>query len=150
MWLPIIPLIENEPRLNQTLIALVAVLANYTLLYSRKKKWAVSIYRWIIVVIYALIGVALFYLDQKETLNLEFFLIWSFYTPLIFSCVDKCVKFLSILFHHRDLNLWIQHSDDIFNAKVYGDKKFKASDKFFSMILVMLILFLPVSFILIV
>ena len=118
-------------------------LLNFILLFNRKKKWAKSSLRWLLVLIMFCSGLILLF--SKNIMNIEApkIVIWGIMTPLIFSIIDYMFKMLSFSIHSRDLHLWVRGSSDIDDSKLSGGKHVRASDRIFSMIMLFLVLFLP-------
>jgi hypothetical protein len=120
------------------------MLINFILLFNRKKKWALSKYRWYFVLSLSILGVFIYILTNNESLYGRTKLaIWGLLTPLIFSLMDVAFRNYSKQLHNRDLYLWLRGSNDIDDSKLSGGKHVKGSDRILSMILLFTVIFLP-------
>lgn len=123
---------------------------NFILLFNRKKRWATSVYRWIVVYGMLLIALSIVIFSDIDALYKEkIYAIWGLMTPSIFSFLDYLLKSLSEQIHDRDLYLWLKGSSEIDESKFSGGSHVKASDRLFSMILLFSVTFLPVFIVLI-
>lgn len=111
---------------------------NFTLLFNRKKKWAKSEYRWILVFAMFIAGLIIFL--SRNKIEIE---VWGIMTPMIFAIIDYGFKRLSYSIHNRDLYLWVRGSSDINDFTFSGGKHVRASDRIFSMIMLFSVIFLP-------
>ena len=120
------------------------MLINFILLFNRKKKWALSKYRWYFVLSLSILGVFIYILTNDESLDGRTKLaIWGLLTPLIFTLIDVAFRNYSKQLHNRDLYLWLRDSNDIDDSKLSGGKHVKGSDRILSMILLFTVIFLP-------
>jgi hypothetical protein len=125
----------------KTIILVAPILINYILLFNRNKKWVRNKYKWYLLSLLSFTGVFLFY--YNGTYTDEILIQWAFFTPLVFSIIDFTLMKLSFLIHNRDLYLWLKGSNDINDNKLSGGKHVRASDRFFSFILLFSIIILP-------
>lgn len=132
-----------DSHLIWTIIVLFPVLINFILLFNRKKKWVKSRYKWLVIILYSGIGAVLWLLEIEEANNDQKLLYWSFFVPLAFSLINYICMKLSYGIHKRDMYLWLKGSSDIDDRKFSGGKHVKASDRFFSIILLFSIFILP-------
>lgn len=121
---------------------LMLYIININLLYNRKKKWAKSTFKWYFVILLACIGVVLMYIEGN--IRNDLLLNSTFFTPFIYSIIDLSFTKLSFYIHNRDLYLWLRNSNDIDNSKLSGGKHVRASDRLFSIILLLLVITLPI------
>ena len=120
------------------------MLINFILLFNRKKKWALSKYRWYFILSLSILGVFIYTLTNNESLDGRTKLaIWGLLTPLIFTLIDVTFRNYSKQLHNRDLYLWLRGSNDIDDSKLSGGKHVKGSDRILSMILLFTVIFLP-------
>lgn len=128
-----------------TLIGIIGpMLVNFTILFNRKKKWIVNIYRWYMVLGMFLVSLLILTFSNTEFLDeRQMLAIWGLMTPAIFSLLDYFFKIISLQIHNRDLYLWINGSNDIDGSKLSGGKHVRASDRILSMILLFSVLILP-------
>ena len=125
----------------RTVIMVTPLLINFILLFNRKKKWVKNKYKWYILILLSFTGIFLFYYNGSY--KNEILIQWAFFTPLVFSIIDFTFMKLSFLIHNRDLHLWLKGSNDIDDTKLSGGKHVRASDRFFSLILLFSIIILP-------
>ncbi len=127
----------------EAIIFISPLLINFILLYARKKKWARSKFKWLVVVTLFAIGFFMFqnpdYLEFKTPRIAS----WSIMTPLIFSILDFLIMRLSYSIHNRDLYLWLRGSTEIDDSRFSGGKHVRGSDRIFSLILLFSVIFLP-------
>ena len=97
------------------------MLINFILLFNRKKKWALSKYRWYFVLSLSILGVFIYILTNDESLDGRTKLaIWGLLTPLIFTLINVAFRNYSKQLHNRDLYLWLRDSNDIDDSKLSG------------------------------
>jgi len=111
---------------------------NFILLYSREKKWNNSSYRWTLVSFLFLFGVYFMFYNSAIIKKDYFFLGWCLMTPLIFNVIDTIFKFLSIKINKRDFHLWLRGAEGEYQKNITG------WDRFFSIVLLFTMTFLPV------
>jgi hypothetical protein len=125
--------------MNITLLAIVSLWSvNYILLFNHRKDWFKSKYKWYTVSISFVVGLALLLSFKYHAwdINIIFSILMTY---LIFSLLDYGFERWSFALHNRDFYLWLRNSSDINNP----DVKFKASDRIFSILFVLVILVLP-------
>lgn len=127
-------------------IELIAVLApmllNFVLLFNRRKKWAKSYFRWIVVFIAFCAGIIPLLSGSNSIIEVPKIVAWGLMAPMIFSLTDMGFRRLSNAVHNRDLYLWLRGSSEIDTSKLSGGMHVKASDRIFSMVMLFLIVFL--------
>lgn len=116
---------------------LIPFIMNFILLFKRKKKWAQSGYRWTLVLAMFFASLILFLSRNSIKLEIPNNVIWGFMTPLIFSLIDRGLTKLSYAIHSRDLYLWLRGSVDIDDSRFSGGKHVRASDRVFSMLMLL-------------
>lgn len=112
---------------------------NFLLLFNRKKKWAVSRYRWYFVWILFLCGGVLYVLYRSHKVINMATTYGAMMTPLIFSLTDMLLKRISLSIHQRDYYLRLRGSSEE-HANV------KASDMIFSIFMLLYGMFLFIFF----
>lgn len=116
---------------------IISLFIPFLLLFGRKKKWNTDLIKKSIVVLFTAVGLVGFSFSNTNDFRLLFY---SFIVTPIFISVDYLFKYLSIRKHNRDLNLWLNYSDDVdgFFAS-FRHPKFKTTDVLFSILLLILI-----------
>jgi hypothetical protein len=127
----------------EAIIFIVPFLINFILLYARKKTWARSKFKWLILIISFVIGFVAFQNPDYFDLPISRQASWSIMTPLMFSILDFLIMHLSYSIQNRDLYLWLRGSTEIDDSKFSGGKHVKGSDRIFSLILLFSVIFLP-------
>ncbi len=114
----------------------------FLLLFGRKRKWNTQHLKKIIVIGFTTIGLIGFAFSSTNEFRLLFY---SFIVVPIFISVDNLFKSLSIKKHNRNLNLWLNYSDDIDGVFApMRSQKFKTTDIVFSIMLLMIIVGLAI------
>lgn len=121
-----------------TIISIIILIGvPFLLLFNRKRKWNTDQLKKTIVVSFAIIGLTGFAFSTTNELRLLFY---SFLVTPVFILIDGLFKNLSIKKHNRDLNLWLNYSDDVDGIFApMKSSKFKATDVIFSITLLILI-----------
>lgn len=127
----------------EAIIFISPLLINFILLYARKKKWARSKSKWLVVVTLFAIGFFMFQNPDYLEFRTPRIASWSIMTPLIFSILDFLIMRLSYSIHNRDLYLWLRGSTEIDDSRFSGGKHVRGSDRIFSLILLFSVIFLP-------
>jgi hypothetical protein len=115
----------------------------FFLLNNRKKKWNTLIFKKGIFIGLLTIGVSGFSIFTTTDYRLFFY---SLITTSIYLIVESFFKYLSQKKHNRDINLWLNYSDDVDGifAPMKKNEKFKTTDILFSITLLILIALLSV------
>ena len=109
----------------------------FFLLFGRKKEWNTDQLKKTLVIGFTIIGVIGYFFSNSNDFRLLFY---SFIATPIFITIDYLFKYLSIKKHNRDLNLWLNYSDDVDGVFApMGRSKFKTTDVVFSITLLILI-----------
>jgi len=122
----------------------ISIGVNFFLLYNRKKKWATDNLRWSICIILLIAGLTFIFSSKAKT-DYEFMVFsYCLTTPIIYNSFDRLFKKLSKQFYGRDFYLWLRYSSEIDYSLFGKNPHVKASDIFFSITLLFLIIILPV------
>ncbi|WP_394467311.1 hypothetical protein [Mariniflexile sp. HNIBRBA6329] len=109
----------------------------FLLLFGRKRKWNTDQLKKTIAVGFTIIGLIGFAFSATNEFRLLFY---SFVVTPVFIMIDNLFRNLSIKKHNRDLNLWLNYSDDVYGIFApMTSSKFKTTDVFFSITLLILI-----------
>jgi hypothetical protein len=132
-----------DGQLIRTITILTPVLVNFILLDYRKKKWVRNKYKWIVLVLIAIISICFYIVNYEHNKTQEILVQWAFLTPLIFSIIELLLTKLSYSIHNREFYLWLKGSTEIDSTKLSGGKHVRASDRIISFFLLITIFTLP-------
>ena len=120
----------------------ISIGVNFFLLLTRNKKGSEN-FRWILSLTIMTVGIIVFYQSTKELKAFLSPFLWQLSTPFIYNLIDLIFKKLSIMIYNRDFILQLRGTSELEGNTFPKHYVIKWTDKFFSIILLFIIVFLP-------
>jgi hypothetical protein len=128
----------------KTYLIILPYLYNFIFLLNRKKKFFNDYKKWIVVLIYASIGIFFYLYNTDKNIDFQNLLFyWSFLTPLIFTLYIYISTKISFKILNRDFKLYLRFSSEIDYINIKKNKNIKFIDKIISYSCLILIMVLP-------
>ena len=113
------------------------------ILYTRKKKWQNPKIVWIICSVLLFIGVFRI-INTNSEFKSDRMIHFALCLPIVYWISDRIFKKISERLHQRDFILYLRNSDEIDDGLRAENPHVKASDKLFSVVLLIIIIGSPI------
>ncbi len=128
----------------KTYLIILPYFYNFIFLLNRKKKFFNDYKKWIVVLIYASIGIFFYLYNIDKNIDFQNLLFyWSLLTPLIFTLYIYILTKISLKTVNRDFKLYLRFSSEIDYINIKKNKNIKFIDKIISYSCFILIMVLP-------